>query len=163
MSGRAWPPTGAVTGVGESRGGGYGARMSSEPLPEALARLVATLRSMGFVLERDDDAPSLGNRIVELAAPDRPAGRGVRLIQDRGLWMAEIELAGDWRLPYEVLRALDGGKFASRAMGHEERADTVLVALERLPTDDAGLDELRRRLQEFDAEYLRGMGVDPPG
>lgn len=92
--------------------------------------------------------------------PAREIGRSVRLEQDRGLWSVEIDVAGKWRGPYELVLALDESQYKTRALSHEERLRYTLEALERLPAGASELRLLNRRLEEFHAAYWRRLGVE---
>lgn len=129
-------------------------------LPDALQRLVAALEAMGFsVIAEQYSEAHFGNQLLELADPSRETGNAVRLVKDRGLWSVEIALAGRWRGPYEVLLAIDGARYSSRALSHEERLRFTLKALERIPPTDS-IQPVIDRLAEFDREYQRRFVKD---
>lgn len=132
-------------------------------LPTALGQLVAVLEEKGFtiVAEQTDEA-HFGNRLLELVNPDRETAKTVRLVRDRGLWSVEIEVAGKWRDPFQVLLALDGSKYATRAESHEERLQFTLEALQRMPPASA-TRPLVDRLEEFDRTYWQRLGIKNAG
>ena len=66
------------------------------------------------------------------------------------MWGVSVEVvAGDWQYLNDVLLALNGSKYGSRAMSHEERRLVTLKVLSRLPASGDELEEIRRRLREF--------------
>jgi hypothetical protein len=134
-----------------------------EDLPTALEQLVIALLDNGFTIIADQhDEAHFGNRLLELANPNRDTARAVRLVQDRGLWSVDVEVAGKWRDPYQVLLALDASKYATRASSHEERLRFTLHALKRLPPA-SGIQPVVERLEDFDREYWRRLGVKDAG
>jgi hypothetical protein len=80
-------------------------------------------------------------------------------VRDRGLWSIEVEIGGKWRDPYQVLLALDGARYSTRASSHEERLQFTLAVVDRTPQDPSALQPLVARLEEFDREYWRRLGV----
>jgi hypothetical protein len=126
--------------------------------------LVSELEGRGFtiVAEQRDDA-HFGNRLLELANPSRETASAILLVRDRGLWSVEVEIAGKWRDPYEVLLALDGSGYARRASSHDERLRFTLAVVSRIPQASSELQPVVDRLEEFDREYRRRLGVKDPG
>jgi hypothetical protein len=124
-------------------------------LPDELGELVAELERRGFsvVMDKGDDA--LGDRVLELADPARETAGAVRLDQDRGLWSAGIQIGDKWRDPYQVLLALDGSDYATRASSHEERRRFTLGVIARLPRSSSELTPVIERLDAFDRRYWR--------
>src|ERR1700729_943215 len=93
-----------------------------EDFPAALSHLIAELEDRDFAVVADEqDDRRFGNRVTELAHPNRETARRVRLVRDRSLWSVELEIGGKWRDPYQVLLALDKAKYSTRASSHEER------------------------------------------
>lgn len=135
----------------------------AEDLPAALDQLVTELEGRGFtiVAEQHDDA-HFGNRLLELANPSRQTVSAVRLVRDRGLWSVEVEIAGKWRDPHKVLLALDGSEYATRASSHDERLRFTLAVVNRIPQASPELGRVVDRLEEFDREYWRRLGVQGP-
>lgn len=130
-----------------------------QDLPTPLQELVAALQGNGFMIVADQrDEGQFGNRVLELANPNRETGRAVRLVRDHGLWSVEVEVAGKWEDPYQILRALDESKYATRASSHEERLRFTLQALARMPSVSA-IQPVVERLEEFHREYWRRLGV----
>jgi hypothetical protein len=128
-----------------------------EPLPDALAALVAQLQRAGFSAA-DDASRGWAFRQVVLINPDRSFGGVVKLTKVRGLWGVEIAIKGDeLHGPYEVLLALDGSKYMTRAMSHEEERVATLEALDRMPESVTGIEVLRARLREYREEYTGQM------
>jgi hypothetical protein len=132
----------------------------AEALPTALGHLVSRLERLGFAVTVDERESRFGDRHLELHNPARQVGRSVRLYQDRGPWSVEIDVAGKWRDPYQLVQALDESEFKPRALSHEERLRYTLEALERLPVGAAELRLLSRRLQQYLAAYWRRLGVE---
>jgi hypothetical protein len=130
----------------------------ADALPGGLAQLVAEMTARGFFVTATDASESLGNRLIELAHDDGPR---VRLVRDRGLWSAEVEVAGDFYNTYEVVQALDDAPYSTRALSHEERRRHTLDALSRLPHADTELAPIRQRLLAYRTEYNRRLGVEP--
>lgn len=132
----------------------------AEELPTALNQLVTELQGRGFavVAEQRDDA-HFGNRLVELTDPSRQTASAIRLVRDRGLWSVEVEIAGKWRDPYKVLLALDGSNYATRASSNDERLQFTLAVVNRLPQTLPELQPVIDRLEDFDREYWRRLGV----
>jgi hypothetical protein len=134
-----------------------------DDLPPMLRQLVADLEAGGFTIVADEsDETDFRNRLVQLANPARETASAVRLVRDRGLWSAEVEVAGRWRDPYQVLLALDGSRYATRASSNEERRRFTMDAVRRIPRASA-LQPLIERLEAFDREALRRLGVDRTG
>lgn len=135
----------------------------AEKLPAALDQLVTELAGRGFtvVAEQSDDT-HFGNRLVELADPSRQTASAIRLVRDRGLWSVEVEIAGKWRDPYKVLLALDGSNYATRASSNDERLQFNLAVVNRLPKSLPDVQPVIDRLEEFDREYWRRLGVQDP-
>src|SRR3954449_1074394 len=105
-----------------------------EDLPGSLALLVEQLSERGFSVVVDDvNEAAFGNRLIELRSAARTVGAAVRLVRDRGLWDAEIEVGGEWVGTYNVLLALDDAPYSTRAESHAERAATTLAVVDRLP------------------------------
>jgi hypothetical protein len=136
----------------------------AEGLPAVLDQLVTELEGRGFtiVAEQRDDA-HFGNRLLELANPSRETASAIRLVRDRGLWSVEVEIAGKWRDPYKVLLAPDGSEYATRASSHDERLRFTLSVISRIPQASSELQPVVDRLEEFDREYWRLLGVQRPG
>ena len=132
----------------------------AEDLPAALGQLVSELEGRGFAIvsELRDDA-NFGNRLLELANPSREAASAIRPVRDRGLWSVEVEVGGKWRDPYQVVLALDGAKYGTRASSHEERLQFTLAVVDRTQQDPSALQPVVARLKEFDREYWRRLGV----
>jgi hypothetical protein len=135
----------------------------AQDLPPALDQLVTELKGRGFtiVAEQSDDA-QFGSVLVELANPRRRTASAIRLVRDRGLWSVDVEIAGKWRDPYTVLLALDGSAYATRASSHDERLRFTLAVLHRLPEAPSELQPIVDRVEEFDREYWRRLGVQQP-
>jgi hypothetical protein len=121
-------------------------------LPPALDQLVTALRAEGFDLIAE--RAYFGDQLLELANPGRETAGPVRLAQDHGLWSVQIEVGGKWRDPYQILLAIDGRKYATRASSHEERLRFTLEALQRMPPRSE-LKPVLDRLEEFGREYWR--------
>lgn len=100
-------------------------------------------------------------REVVFTHPDRTAGSTVRLIKDRGLWTAEIDIGDRSHDSWFLLLALNREPYSRRAQSHAERLDVTLAAVDRLATaTDADLAELEERLDEFGREYRRQLGTE---
>jgi len=125
-------------------------------LPAELHALVAELKDQGFtVVANTTDDAHFGNRLLGFENSSRGAANEIRLVKDRGLWSAEVEVGGKWRDPYQVLLALDGASYGRRASSHEERRSFTLEVLRRLPQSPSELQPIIDRLTDFDREYWR--------
>jgi hypothetical protein len=121
-------------------------------LPSVLDRFAAKLTNSGFSITRDEtDRGHFGDRLLELA-DERTR---IRLTSDRGLWTIEVGVGSCWRSPYTVILALDGAKYARRALSHDERVRYAGEAMARLPATadelavlNASIDALNREAWE---------------
>jgi hypothetical protein len=59
--------------------------------------------------------------------------------------------------PNEVLCAVEGRAFESRAMGYDELRAATLDALARMPRSESEMEEVRARLRAYRENYTRRM------
>lgn len=109
----------------------------------------------------DETSDSFGNRLIELRSPPEDGRGAVRVIKDRGLWSVEIEVAGAWRGPRDVLLAMDDAPYSRRAESHAGRYATTLAVVDRLPLDASLLVAIVERLAGYRREYWKTLGVAP--
>lgn len=132
-----------------------------DDLPDALSQLTAELLERGFEVTMDHrDESTFGNRLIEFRASGRPA---VRLVRDRGLWGADVDVSGNWEPAFSVVRALDDAPYSTRAESHDERRSNALAAVDRLPPEGRDLSRVRNRLTAYRREYGRRLGVTDTG
>lgn len=129
----------------------------ADPLPEALAALLSELSQAGFTLTGDDSA-GVASRVITLHNEHRSFGRDVRISKDRGSWAVALSVEGDYfHGPNEVLCAVEGRAFESRAMGYDELRAATLDALARMPRSESEMEEVRAHLRAYRDNYTRRM------
>jgi hypothetical protein len=135
-----------------------------DDLPEALASLVQGLEDRGFATISDEGgAATFGNRVIEMHSPGSRDGGAVRLVQDRGLWNAEVQLGREWHGVYDVLLALRSAPYETRAESHGERRATTLAVVDALSSSGTSAGEIKSRLDDYRRAYGQQLGVEPSG
>ena len=97
-------------------------------------------------------------REVTLDSEGRSFSSVVRITKDRGVWGVELSVEGDYfHGPNEVLCAIEGRAFESRAMGYDEMRPATLEALARMPSSESERETVRARLRAYREDYTRRM------
>lgn len=133
----------------------------AEPLPGALADLLARLEEHGFSKRSDEASGGFGDRAIDLTGPESLA---VRLVADRGQWFLELAPPGaDERFDADVWRScLDDAEIADEPSPLDAQARFVAGNLDRiLAAAQARGDELTaclRRKRSIRARRRLGLG-----
>jgi hypothetical protein len=91
--------------------------------------------------------------------------RRVRLSQDRGSWIVEVQIGRGWYEPFRSLRALDALPHQQRALSHAERRAATIELVERYKGDPAqrkAIEDREKRLSEAYVRWTEGKGEYPP-
>lgn len=124
-------------------------------MPAPFATLIASLQSRGFTVTTDEISESFGNWLIELESNQR----AVRLVRDRGIWSAELRLAGDW-LGVDLVRASLDGADDDRVWSLEDTARHLVDLVDRLSPDPREEALLRERAREIGLQWTRRMFGD---
>jgi cobalamin biosynthesis Mg chelatase CobN len=128
-------------------------------LPESLAELVQGLKDRGYTVTVDEvDESAFGDRLIEFHAPSAAVHPAVRLVSDRGLWNAEVDIGGEWEGTYQVLLALKDAPYSTRAESHTERQATTLAVVDWFSQERPEMATIKPRLDVYLREYWRRLG-----
>jgi hypothetical protein len=134
-------------------------------LPDGLAALVADLERMDFKIELEEWHPWPGGGEIQLRRRRTRGVKGVRMMEDRGVWDVDVQIGYGWYEPFTALRALDAVPHQQRALSHAERRSATIELVQRFTgkrSQRKAIKDCSKQLSEAYTRWAEGKGDYPP-
>lgn len=122
--------------------------------------MLSDLAERGYAIVRDEVYEGRGSRFIELRRRRFP--RRIQVVCDRGLWEVGVQVGMAEHGPDQVLLALAGAPYQTRAMSHAECRVATCQVVDELTGRPFRVQRVKRELRRLTREYNEQLGSDEP-